>query len=194
MEHIFEPFFTTKPEGEGTGLGLAVVHGIVQSHDGAITVDSQSGRGTTFSLFFPAVAGREVPAQQMQNAGFPTGSGQRVLVVDDEPSVARTCAQLLERLGYLPTAMTDPIEARELFEREPQAYTVAVVDFLMPGLTGVDLARALWSKQPTLPVILVAGFGTQMDATRARADGFCDFLAKPFALTTLADALARATR
>jgi signal transduction histidine kinase len=194
LEHIFEPFFTTKPEGEGTGLGLAVVHGIVQSHDGAITVDSQSGRGTTFSLFFPAVAGREVPTQQMQNAGFPTGSGQRVLVVDDEPSVARTCAQLLERLGYLPTAMTDPIEARELFEREPQAYTVAVVDFLMPGLTGVDLARALWSKQPTLPVILVAGFGTQMDATRARADGFCDFLAKPFALTTLADALARATR
>ena len=115
-----------------------------------------------------------------------------MLVVDDEPSVARTCAQLLERLNFRPTAMTDPSQARELFEQNPHAFDAVVVDFLMPRLSGPDLARALWAKRPDLPIILVAGFGGQMDANRAREDGFEDLLTKPFTAATLAAALRNA--
>jgi signal transduction histidine kinase/DNA-binding response OmpR family regulator len=192
LEHIFEPFYTTKSPGEGTGLGLAVVHGIVQSHEGTIGVESIPGRGTTFSLYFPAATATEKPTASAQSTAQPDGRGQTVLVVDDEPSVARTCAQLLERLNYRPTAMTDPGQARELFEQNPQAFDAVIVDFLMPRLTGPDLARALWTKRPDLPIILVAGFGGQMDATRAREGGFEDLLTKPFTAATLATALKNA--
>jgi signal transduction histidine kinase/DNA-binding response OmpR family regulator len=194
LDHLFEPFFTTKAAGEGTGLGLAVVHGIVQSHEGAITVESRIGQGTTFSLFFPVATNGEA-LSPTENAATPShGRGQHILVVDDEPGVGRTCAQLLQRLGYEPVVLTDPIEARERFEKDPQGFAVVLVDFLMPQLTGPDLARALWARRPEQPVILIAGFGTQMDATQARAEGFCDFLTKPFTLAKLGEALARATR
>jgi signal transduction histidine kinase/DNA-binding response OmpR family regulator len=192
-EHLFEPFFTTKAVGEGTGLGLAVVHGIVQAHDGVITLESRFGHGTTFSLYFPAASAQEASAAR-RTADYPRGEGQRVLVVDDEPSVARTCAKLLEQLGYRATALTDAVAAREAFDRDPQSYDAAIVDFLMPRLTGVDLARALWIQRPQLPVILVAGFGGQMDAARARAEGFRDLLGKPFTLASLGEAVGRATR
>ncbi len=192
LEHIFEPFYTTKPSGEGTGLGLAVVHGIVQSHEGTISVESSPGKGTTFSLYFPAVSAKECAPIPTRPAEKSAGNGQAVLVVDDEPSVARTCAQLLERLNYRPTALTDPAQARELFERDPHAFAAVIVDFLMPRITGPDLARSFWSKRPDLPVILIAGFGTQMDSARARAEGFVDFLAKPFTAKALSSSLTNA--
>jgi len=191
LDHIFEPFFTTKSAGEGTGLGLAVVHGIVQSHEGTIQVESTPGKGTTFSLFFPVSIDRTKSTAGSHDANKPIGKGQTVLIVDDEPSVARTCAQLLEKLNYRPTAITDPNQAREQFERDPKAFAAVIVDYLMPRLTGLDLARALWKTRPDLPVILVAGFGAQMDATRARAEGFHDFLTKPFTTASLAISLAR---
>lgn len=195
IEHIFEPFFTTKTAGEGTGLGLAVVHGIVQAHDGTVGVESTPGKGTTFTLYFPAVAAKEQSAATSRpNALLPKGNGEAVLVVDDEPSVARTCAQLLEKLNYRPTAITDPTQARELFERNPHAFAAVVVDYLMPRLTGLDLARNFWRKRPDLPIILIAGFGAQIDATRARAEGFQEFLSKPFTTATLSTALANALR
>ncbi|MFT3870588.1 MAG: response regulator [Nibricoccus sp.] len=191
IEHIFEPFFTTKAAGEGTGLGLAVVHGIVQSHEGTIQVESTPGKGTTFSLFFPVSDERAKSGSAAHESAKPNGKGQALLIVDDEPSVARTCAQLVEKLNYRATAITDPNQARDLFERDPQAFAAVIVDYLMPRLTGLDLARALWKTRPDLPVILVAGFGAQMDATRARAEGFHDFLTKPFTTASLAIALAR---
>ena len=192
LEHIFEPFYTTKQAGEGTGLGLAVVHGIVQAHEGTVGVASTPGKGTTFSLYFPATNAKEKSFAPSPSTDRPDGRGQSVLVVDDEPSVARTCAQLLERLNYHATPVTDPSQARDLFERNPQAFDAVIVDYLMPRLTGLDLARTLWSKRPNLPVILVAGFGAQMDATRARAEGFEDFLTKPFTAATLSAVLAKA--
>ncbi|MFT3830266.1 MAG: response regulator [Opitutaceae bacterium] len=194
LEHIFEPFFTTKAAGEGTGLGLAVVHGIVQAHEGAITVVSRTGQGTTFSLFFPAAGVGETLSVANGGPEAGHGRGQRILVVDDEPGVARSSAQLLQRLGYEAVTFTNPTEARERFERDPQGFAVVLVDFLMPQLTGPDLARALWTRRPEQPVILIAGYGTQMDAARARAEGFCDFLTKPITLAKLGEALARATR
>ncbi|MBK9990782.1 MAG: response regulator [Verrucomicrobia bacterium] len=194
LEHIFEPFYTTKTATEGTGLGLAVVHGIVQSHEGMIGVESTPGKGTTFTLYFPAVQAITTPVNVSKNNGHPDGDGQTVLIIDDEPSVARTCAQLLEKLNYRPTAVTDPIQARDLFDRNPQAFAAVIVDFLMPRVTGLDLAKTFWTKRPDLPIILVAGFGAQMDATRARAEGFHEFLTKPFTTTTLSNALAGALK
>lgn len=194
MEHIFEPFYTTKTATEGTGLGLAVVHGIVQSHEGIIGVESTPGKGTTFTLYFPAVQANAIPVNVSKSDGHPCGDGQAVLIVDDEPSVARTCAQQLEKLNYRPTAITDPIQARDLFDRNPQAFAAVIVDFLMPRVTGLDLAKTFWSKRPAIPIILVAGFGAQMDATRARAEGFHEFLTKPFTTATLSNALASALK
>jgi PAS domain S-box-containing protein len=195
LEHIFEPFFTTKKPGEGTGLGLSVVHGIVQAHDGAIGVESAPGKGCTFSLFFPACSGPvESTASAATEAINTTGGGKAVLVVDDEPSVARICAQLLQQIGFVPTTVNDPVEAREIFERNPENFAAAVVDFLMPKMTGLDFARALWLKRPDLPIVLMAGFGAQVDATRARAEGFSEFLTKPFTVATLTAALGRALK
>ncbi|MFT3780758.1 MAG: response regulator [Nibricoccus sp.] len=191
VERIFEPFYTTKAAGEGTGLGLAVVHGIVQAHDGTIQVESTPGKGTTFSIYFPAASAAAKNSSSERRSTHPLGNGESVLIVDDEPSVARTCAQLLEKLNYTATAMTDSTQARELFEKNPGAFATVIVDYLMPRLTGLDLARAFWKKRPDLPVILVAGFGAQMDATRARAEGFADFLTKPFTAASLAISLNR---
>lgn len=195
ISRVFEPFFTTKGANEGTGLGLAVVHGITQAHDGFITVDSTPGKGTTFSVFLPVAvhgAGRTANAGAAPSLAA-RGTGQRVLVVDDEPSALRTVAQLLERLGYLPVTFVDPADARDAFQRDPGLCDLAIIDFLMPRLTGPDLARVLWKVRPDLPIILIAGFGTQIDASRARADGFRQMLAKPFSSSTLAEAIARCT-
>jgi len=189
LEHIFEPFYTTKPSSEGTGLGLAVVHGIVQAHEGTIGVESTPGKGTTFSLYFPAAVAREAPSGSGPSSDLPRGKGQAILVVDDEPSIARTCAQFLEHLNYAPTAMTDPAQARELFLRNPQVFDAVIVDFLMPRLTGLDLARTFWSKRPELPILLISGYGAQMDANRARAEGFIGFVTKPFTTLSLSTAL-----
>jgi len=192
IEHIFEPFYTTKAPGEGTGLGLAVVHGIVQSHEGMIGVESAPGKGSTFSLYFPAAPTTAHPPASKAISTTTDGQSQHVLVVDDEPSVARTCAQLLQQMNYRATAVTDPNQARELFAQNPGAFAAVIVDYLMPRITGLDLARSFWSTRPDLPVILVAGFGAQMDAPRARTQGFAAFLPKPFTTASLSTALSGA--
>ncbi len=190
QERLFEPFFTTKPSGEGSGLGLAVIHGIVRSHEGSISVDSQVGRGTTFSVFFRAVD--DAPQRQPSMPPLRSGKGRRVLVVDDEPSVARATAQMLEQLGYVVEALTDPREARERFAERADAFDVAVLDYMMPGLNGEDLAKALWELRPRLPIVLMASFGSQMDTARARERGFREVLAKPFSGAAIGQALGRA--
>ncbi|MBI5381787.1 MAG: response regulator [Opitutae bacterium] len=191
LERIFEPFFTTKPAGEGTGLGLAVVHGIVQAHDATIQAESKVGQGTTFTVLFPAVAATPLPASEILPTGLPLGRGRHVLVVDDEPSVARLCVRFLERLGYRTTMLTEPGEARAVFLRDPRSFDAAVVDYLMPRLNGVDLIRTMRSVRPGFPAVLVAGFGGQLDAAKARSEGVREFVAKPFSIVALAEALDR---
>ena len=138
LKHIFEPFFTTKLPGEGTNLGLAVVHGIVRDHEGAISVESEPGHGTTITVYLPeheAALHEEEPPKVLVRA-----NGQRVLFIDDEAVLCRSVSSLLERLGYRVTSRSDPVEALELFKKTPHGFDVVLTDLTMPGMTGVDIA------------------------------------------------------
>jgi PAS domain S-box-containing protein len=191
-ERIFEPFFTTKAVGQGTGLGLAVVHGVVQAHEGAIFVDSAPGKGTVFSIYLPALKTGTTAVKTGLTAPPMSGEGQKILFVDDEPSVAKIGARLLERLGYNAVAITDSVAARDRLVNNPHEFDLVITDYLMPRVTGLDLSKAAWAVRPDLPMILAVGFGGQLDAAKAKAHGFKEFVAKPFAIQTLSDAIVRA--
>ena len=167
LSRIFEPFFTTKVAGEGTGLGLSVVHGIMQSHDGAITVYSEPHVGTTFRLYFPAHL-IEGPAAENQTAATPSGSGERVLFVDDEAPLARLGKAILEGLNYSVDARTDVMEALELIRTEPGRFDLVIADQTMPSMTGIDLARHIRLIRPDLPVILTTGYIGQLKIEQLR--------------------------
>ena len=187
-ERIFDPFFTTKAPGEGTGLGLSVVHGIMESHEGAILLESEPERGTTFQLIFPAIE-RPAPPTAPEQQSLPEGQGQRILLVDDEASVVQIGERLLIRLGYLPQVFTQPQAALEAFRQQPQAYDLVITDLTMPGLTGVDLACQLTLIRPGLPLLVTTGYLRQTDVDAARRFGVNYFLEKPFTLATLANAV-----
>jgi PAS domain S-box-containing protein len=190
-DRIFEPFFTTKPVGEGSGLGLAVVHGIVQTHEGAIVCASEPGAGTTFRIYFPPVDidGIEAP---LASAELPQGQGERVLLVDDEEAVVAIASRMLERLGYRPTVFSDSRVALEQLLCTPEAFDVVLTDLTMAGVTGVDLAREARGVRPKLPVIITTGFMNARDIDSARVLGVQLFLEKPFVLSALADCMHQA--
>ncbi len=188
---MFEPFFTTKPAGEGTGLGLAVVHGIMQNHDGAITVDSKPGFGTEFRLYFPAVETGEVettnaPIQPVR------GNGERILLIDDEASIAQIGERMLNKLGYRATALTSSGQALAVFQQSPQSFDAIITDLTMPEITGVELARRIFLSRPELPVILSTGFMRSLEIDRARSLGVKHFIEKPFTIQSLAQLLKEA--
>ncbi len=190
-ERIFEPFFTTKPSNEGTGLGLAVVHGIVQDHDGAIICESEPGAGTCFRIYFPTVdpASLDVVATPHD---LPKGSGQRVLLVDDEESVVNIGSRMIKRLGYEVESFTISGEALERFTRTPQDFDIVVTDLTMGGATGVDIARRVFELRPGLPLVIATGFMNARDVDTARALGVKWFLEKPFSFHGLATHLQKA--
>ncbi|NBV20561.1 MAG: response regulator [Proteobacteria bacterium] len=190
LQHIFEPFFTTKPLGEGTGLGLAVVHGIVKTHDGGIVVESQPGQGTSFSLYFP-VFEAEAMADPAQPAPLRTGKDERVLFVDDEEPLAKLGQVLLSRLGYRATTLTSPVEALALFERDPRQFDLVITDLNMPGLSGLELARKLFELRPGLPIILTTGFSATLTLESLREQGIRELLHKPYDLRGITEALRR---
>jgi PAS domain S-box-containing protein len=189
VKRIFEPFFTTKLPGEGTGLGLAVVHGIVRDHEGAITVESELGRGTTITVYLPeheaALVEEAAPKAELRRA-----SGQRVLFIDDEVVLCRSVSSLLERLGYEVTARSDPSEALELFRKAPHAYDVVLTDLTMPGLTGVDVAREVQKLSPHMPVLMMSGFNSTWTPEALRAVGVVDLIKKPLGALQLSETLA----
>ncbi|MFH1033563.1 MAG: PAS domain S-box protein [Pseudomonadota bacterium] len=190
LERVFEPYFTTKGPGEGTGLGLAVVHGIVKSHRGAIRVRSQSGLGTTFQVFFPqAQEGRQLPVPSDVMA--PRGR-ERVLLVEDEPEVAAMTSTMLGNLCYQVSTFTDSQEALAAFERQPQDCDLVLTDQTMPHLTGAELAQRLLTLRPELPVILCSGYSEMVSPEQARSLGIRQFLKKPIMRQELALALRRA--
>ncbi len=193
VERVFDPFFTTKGPGEGTGLGLAVVHGIMQSHDGAVTVGSEPGVGTIFSLYFPAVEGRVDPASPNESP-IPQGVGQHVLVVDDEPALVRIATRIFERLGYRVTAMAQPTDALAAFQARPDEFDFVFCDLTMPRMTGLELARELTALRPELPVILTSGYSGAIEPGEMRKLGIREVVAKPFLVRTLAEAAERALR
>ncbi len=174
---IFDPFFTTKTRGEGTGLGLSVVHGIVKNCGGAIYAYSIPGKGSIFKVFIPAIERRIYP-EERENKSLPKGT-ERILFVDDEPVLGKMGKQLLESLGYKVEIRTNRIEALELFRKQPDRFDLVVTDMTMPNITGENLAVELMNIRPDMPVILCTGFSKNIDEKKAMALGIRAFISKP---------------
>ena len=189
MGRVFEPFFTTKKQGEGAGMGLAVVHGIVKSHGGAISVSSELGKGAAFTIYLPRVTGRVAAAKETQEP-LPRGS-ERILFVDDEGIQVRAMNKLLEHLGYRVVGLADAAEALELFRRQPGAFDLAIMDQTMPRLSGGELAREILRIRPDLPVILCTGFSESINEEEALAMGIRAFVMKPFSVKEIAETIRR---
>jgi CheY-like chemotaxis protein len=177
LARIFEPFYTTKLAGDGTGMGLAVVHGIVTSHGGAIAADSTPGHGATFTIYLPQI--QDAGTDELQpEAPLSQGRGQ-ILFVDDEETLARLGQRMLERLGYRVVAVTSSIAALNTFRRTPEAFDLVVTDQTMPQMTGEVLARELRQIRADIPIILCTGFSHVIDADKAAAQEIDAFLLKP---------------
>ncbi|HEY5374374.1 MAG TPA: ATP-binding protein [Polyangiaceae bacterium] len=187
-KRIFEPFFTTKGSGEGTGLGLSVVHGIVKEYGGVVTVDSELGRGTTFAIYLPARPALEKPPPVLATE-IPRGDGERVLFVDDEPVLGAVAQKMMQRLGYRATVFQSSEAALTAFQSDPGAFDALITDLTMPAMTGVELARQVLAVRPGLPVILVSGSSGQLTTTELRKVGIRELLSKPLDYGTLARTL-----
>ncbi len=190
VARIFEPFFTTKPAGEGTGLGLSVVHGIMQQHAGAVTVYSEPGRGTCFNLYFPLATSQTNSGFEESAPAVPTGAGQRLLFVDDDPVIVNTVRKILLRLGYEVSAHQRPDDALLEFETTPGRFALVLSDLTMPGSNGLQLATRVRARRPDLPVILFSGFWSESDLAAARLLRVTATLYKPVSYEILGRTLA----
>ncbi len=189
LRRIFEPFFSTKAPGAGTGLGLSVVHGIMDSHDGAITVHSEPGEGTVFRLYFPVHCGEAATPNPTMEGVAPRGSGERILVVDDEEILALMLQKTLLALGYEVECMTDSTAALALVRSDPGRFTLVVSDQTMPGMTGLALASELQLIRPGLPVILMTGYSLSLTAERIEEAGVRQLILKPVTIRSLGRAV-----
>ncbi len=185
QEKIFEPFFSTKEAGRGTGLGLAVVHGIVAAHGGRIVVESTDGAGTTFRVWLPRFAGaREHPLPSRVQGEIPRGRGERVLLVEDEPAVRAAVQQLLDRLGYVTVAAASGEEAVATGAETP--FELLLTDTMLPGITGVEVVRALRERWPDMGIILMSGYAADEVLPKGEELLTWNFLQKPVDLGVLA--------
>ncbi len=185
IDRIFDPYFTTKEVGKGSGMGLAVVHGIVSTHDGLIDVKNVPGEGTTFHVYFPLiddVLSEEVPA----NVALPAGK-EHILVVDDEEAVAELTRKRLERLGYTVTTELDPVRALELFRKKSSKFDLVITDQTMPRLTGTKLSEGMLAVRRDIPIILCSGYGSRGNAHDLGDTGISAFAVKPVDMRELAE-------
>jgi PAS domain S-box-containing protein len=183
MQRIFDPYFTTKEQDKGTGMGLAVVHGIVKGHGGGIHVDSAVGEGTRFDILFPVIE-RQIVSETEELKALPTGN-ETILCVDDEQPLIELGKNMLKKLGYRVEARTLPVEAIEVFRAAPDAFDLVISDMTMPAMTGVGLAKKLMQIRPQIPVIICTGYSEQIDESRAKELGIRGFLMKPFTIREL---------
>lgn len=183
LPHIFDPFFSTKKPGEGTGLGLASVHGIVTAHGGAVTVRSEVGLGTTFDVYFPqmesAPASLSAPVQPI------TGGTERLLFVEDDVELAVLYRDALDQLGYVTTMCSNSIDALHLFQEQPDAFDVIITDHVMPNLTGAALAREVLAIRPQCPIILITGYVHGISREEAKLIGVAEYMLKPVSIPVL---------
>jgi nitrogen-specific signal transduction histidine kinase/CheY-like chemotaxis protein len=187
LDQIFEPFFTTKSQGEGTGLGLSVVHGIVKKLGGSITVHSEVGKGTAFTILFPVVEGPDI--QQQQDA-LPLRKGtEKIVIIDDETSIATSMQSILENFGYSVSAFTDAAAALTAIKADPNSFDLVITDYSMPQITGLELVEKLKKAGVRIPVILVSGFVGEKVEDAARHAGVSVVIAKPVSTYQLTDAL-----
>ncbi|MBN4072355.1 response regulator [bacterium AH-315-F03] len=189
IKRIFEPFFTTKRIGQGTGLGLATVHGCVKKMSGAISVHSVKGIGTTFHIYLPQTD--ELHRLKPATNRTTQGSGQRIMVVDDEELLVTMCSAMLTQLGYTVTSSSESTEALAKFATCPNDFDLVVTDQRMPDLTGSELTAEIHKIRPDIPVILVTGYSEEICRENAASFGFSDFLSKPYTKNILSESITR---
>ncbi len=194
IERIFEPFFTTRQVGQGTGLGLAVVHGIMQTHQGGIDVQSAPGQGSVFTLYFPATSAEPVAAVEAEPVPVVEGHGKHVMYVDDDQALVFLVNRVLTRKGFKVTVFTDPLEAKEALQEQPGVYDLLVTDYNMPGYSGVDLLRDAKTIRPDLPVALASGYVTPEIEQRALQEGASALIYKPNDVNELCETVQRLIR
>jgi len=186
LQKIFDPYFTTKEIGKGTGLGLSVVHGIVKSYGGGITVSSEVGKGSTFDIYFPRIQAMSWPSEPDKAEPLPFGRHERVLFVDDEKAIAEIGQKMLEYLGYEVEVRTSSIEALELFRVQADRFDLVITDMTMPNMVGDKLAEELMRIRPDIPIILCTGFSEYITKEKAQSIGIRELLLKPIVMTDLA--------
>ena len=185
QDRIFEPFFTTKGKGSGTGLGLSVVHGIVENHKGQIRLDSGPGRGTTFEIFLPRTDTVPEKGEVLVSRELPKGSGQ-VMLVDDESQIVFLLQHLLEGLGYGVSAFTSTVEALAAFSKNPSGYDMVLTDQTLPRMTGLEMAKKMLELRPDLPIVLYSGYSETINEDVVRQAGIRDFVRKPLSIREIA--------
>jgi len=187
LDKIFDPYFTTKEFGAGSGMGLAVVHGIVKNHDGDIYVDSQPGQGATFNILFPVID--ELPEPEIDAKEDIARGSETILFIDDEEFIANMTGKTLERLGYRIEKQLNPVEALELFKAKPDSFDLVITDMTMPQMTGVNLAEKLKEIRPDIPVIICTGHSAVIDEEKAKQFGIDGFVMKPVSKLKIAKAI-----
>jgi len=184
IDRIFDPYFTTKDAGQGSGMGLSVVHGIIQNHNGAITVESQPGKGTTFTIHFPVVAAE--PMMSVKTSDETPHGNESILFVDDEEFITDMIGKMLKRLGYKVVTKTNPAEAWELFQTKPDQFDLVITDMTMPQMNGVKLSKKLKELRSDIPVIICTGHSSLIDEEKAKELGIDAYVMKPIVKSGIA--------
>jgi signal transduction histidine kinase/ActR/RegA family two-component response regulator len=190
LERIFDPYFTTKEKGEGTGMGLAVVHGIVKNHGGSISVYSEVGKGTSFYIYLPKIEQEETKQEVMLTQQVPTGN-EHILIIDDEPAINIVEKRLIEGLGYQVTSITNPLDALTLISTHPEMWDLVLTDMTMPKMNGAELAQKILEIRDDMPIILCTGFSELINEKKAKAIGVKEYVMKPLIRKEIAHAIRR---
>ena len=191
---IFDPFFTTKKRGKGTGLGLSIVHGIVKSLGGAITVESEPGKGSSFQVFFPAAAEEASPQKKKRESAPPKGNQEHILFIDNEKDIVDLVLKILPKLGYTVEGETNPIRGLEKFRANPQGFDLVITDMTMPEISGEELAIKIMKIRPDIPILISTGYSNTLTHERMRELGIRGLLHKPVTIQNYAVAIQAALK